>query len=626
MAKPRHLLILAARPDVLERLYDAPLPSGVSFTVSPTLDHFLSIAQRHTFHGHVIDLETAGERVWSLYHEIKLRRPTSFFAFLHTQSAEKSLHALIAGAGGWGVLHAPYPLTELSALLTRYPKGPVILHRTPEAAADPLEGVFRRETLVPVKSLKAATETLAASPGALLALHVAHLDTALAAFVKETRQALPAARVLVLCDQTAAEAARHAARNAGWILLMPPNGVPFLLDHLGETGSGAAGAPPPAERVLVVDDEPNILGFVVDVLSEHGYEVEGFPSGTEAVAAMKSKEYHAALVDFQLGDMTGLTLSRELRAIDPDLNVILMTAHASLDMAVKAIQADVYDYLIKPVDTSHLKRSLGKALEKRRLALEIKALVADLQRANHELNRLNELKSRFLSIVTHDLRTPLTSIKGYSQVLIMQKNLPPEQQLHFLKVIAHETDHLAGLISDLMDFVSIEAGKLRVEKAPGALPDILENLRDRMATLADQRKITLAVDLPPAPVPPLELDKRRIDQVLTNLTGNALKHTPEGGAVTITLETRDGAVRVEVKDTGEGIPAADLPRIFEQFYQVEAHASKREGLGLGLAIAREIVQAHGGEIGVHSDGAGKGSRFWFTLPVPGGKKTEPPPK
>jgi signal transduction histidine kinase len=346
-----------------------------------------------------------------------------------------------------------------------------------------------------------------------------------------------------------------------------------------------------------------------------GYRTDGAGSGKEALEKIKSGSYQAALFDYKLGDITGLELAKALHAVDPEAPVILMTAHASLDMAVQAIQADVYDYLIKPVKPDQLKNSLKRALEIRRLAQENRRLLEDLKAANGQLTRLNDLKSKFLSIVTHDLRSPLTSIKGYAQVLNLQTDLPEEQKAGFLKVIAREADHLGELINDLMDYVAIEAGKLRIDKKPGTLSEILSDLEARMRPQAGTKGIALSIRTAEG-LPQLVLDRRRIDQVLTNLVGNAFKHTPQGGSVTVTARAAARGIEVSIQDTGEGIPPADLPRIFEQFYQVESHTSKKDGLGLGLAICQEIVKAHGGLIQVHSDGPGKGCRFWFTLALP----------
>jgi len=371
-------------------------------------------------------------------------------------------------------------------------------------------------------------------------------------------------------------------------------------------------------KILVVDDEPHLLDLLVDVLSEDGYEVDGVATGTAAIHAARQTFYHVALLDYELGDMTGLALAKELRRTNNEINILLMTAHASLDMAVKAIQADVYDYLIKPIDSNQLKRSLDKALEKNRLTLENKRLMESLQKTNAELVRMSEQKSRFLSIVSHDLRSPLTSIRGYAQLLLLKESLPEDQISKFLGVIISQSDHLAGLISDLMDIVSIEAGKLRIEKVPFVITEILAGVEARMMPLAEPKKIKFQVVVDGADFPPIPLDRKRIDQVLTNLIGNAFKHTPAEHKVTVTLSRKPDHFRIEIVDTGEGIPADALPHIFEEFYQADAHVSKKDGLGLGLTIAREIVHAHGGRIGAESEGPGKGAKFWVTLPIPPG--------
>lgn len=167
-----------------------------------------------------------------------------------------------------------------------------------------------------------------------------------------------------------------------------------------------------------------------------------------------------------------------------------MTAHATLDMAVKAIQADVYDYLIKPIDSNQLKRSLDNALEKNHLTLENKRLMETLQKTNAELVRDRSTEVlRFPSIVSHDLRSPLTSIRGYAQLIQMKEGVTPDQMTKFLSIIVSQSDHLAGLISDLMDIVSIEAGKLRVDKIPVVLTEILASVEARMAALATPKKI-----------------------------------------------------------------------------------------------------------------------------------------
>jgi signal transduction histidine kinase len=227
---------------------------------------------------------------------------------------------------------------------------------------------------------------------------------------------------------------------------------------------------------------------------------------------------------------------------------------------------------------------------------------------------MNQVKSKFLSIVTHDLRVPLTSVKGYTDMLKTEPDLPQDTRDKCFGAIERAADRMNGLISNLMDLVSIEAGKLRVELTPMNYLDVCKELQETMAPVALTKKVALEWELPPGPLNILG-DSSRLVQVLSNLTSNAFKHTPEGGKITVKVSTQDGMVLSEVIDTGAGIAAEDQKKIFEQFYQVESSAARRQGLGLGLNITQEIITAHQGKIGCTSEGLGKGSRFWFTIPI-----------
>lgn len=613
MAQTQNLLIGSLRPAVLQGLYSAPLSPPWSCTVVQDLNPFLETAQRFPFHGFILDAALLNNQPpWNLFYDVKVRHPRAFFCLLMQETLEDRVDRWHHGQGGWYPVFGPPP-PGLAAFLRQVP---VISYEHESAAPGKTPAAWAPGAKVQkARSLTDITNALGRNASCLVVIHVAGPDNPLAFMLREITQRHPAAKILVHMDMNPAEAARAALRAQTWCALPPSENLGFFLEQLHTLDAPARGGAPAKETVLVVDDEPHILEFMVDMLAEQGYDVDGVPTGTEAVAALKKKPYQVALVDLQLGDMTGIELLHEFRKTDEDIQMILVTAYASLDNAVRALQAGFFDFLVKPVDTAYLKRAIKMALGKRRDELAIKILNADLQKANHEMNRLNDLKTKFLSIVTHDLRTPLTSIKGYAQVLIMQQNLAEEQKKHFLEVIAKESDRLAALVNDLVDFVSIEAGKLRVEKEEVDMAAILTQTRDRMAPLAQQQGVAFSLQSQTAAWPKVRADPQRLDQVLTNLISNALKHTPSGGRVDVTAEAREHTLRVEVADTGEGIPPADLRRVFEQFFQVEAHASKRAGLGLGLTIAKEIVQAHGGDIGAHSDGPGRGAKFWFTLPL-----------
>lgn len=237
---------------------------------------------------------------------------------------------------------------------------------------------------------------------------------------------------------------------------------------------------------------------------------------------------------------------------------------------------------------------------------------AALAAANARLAELDKLKSDFLSMVSHELRTPLGLIKGYVGTLL-SPDLPLESATsrEFLSVIDEETDALAELVGNLLDTSRIEAGTLRVEPQPNDLHPIVTAAAEILQARYPQRTVTLQFlpDLPPAWV-----DARRIAQVLGNLLENAAKYSPETSPIIVLAEPRHPLVCVTVRDHGPGIPPAALPYIFDKFYRVPDAPVQAGGTGLGLTIARGIVEAHGGQIWVEST-PGQGAAFSFTVPV-----------
>ncbi len=367
-------------------------------------------------------------------------------------------------------------------------------------------------------------------------------------------------------------------------------------------------------KILIVDDETAIGEMVCDILGEYGFETSLAETQAEAEAAMAKFRPAIALVDYQLGKVNGLDLARRLKALDPDLPVILMTAYPTLELAVKAINENIYDFISKPIDRVFLARSVAKAIENRSLIEENKRLVRNLQESNLSLERANKMKSKFLSIVTHDLRTPLTSARGFCDMLMTEPNLTEAEEKKYLSMVDTSITRMNNLVGTLMDFVSIESGKLRIDHERFDFAAILRELESTLAPNAKNKKIELSWAIAPGEIR-VTGDSDRLHQVATNLISNSLKHTPEGGKVRVKVRLEGGKVVTEVEDNGEGISDADQDRIFDPFFQVESSPHKREGLGLGLAIAKEIVSAHGGEIGAKSPGPGKGSTFYFTLPI-----------
>jgi PAS domain S-box-containing protein len=239
---------------------------------------------------------------------------------------------------------------------------------------------------------------------------------------------------------------------------------------------------------------------------------------------------------------------------------------------------------------------------------------ADLLRLNERLVELDRLKDEFVALVSHELRTPLTSIRGYLELIREGKGgAITEKQEHFLEVMNRNSERLLRLVSDLLFVAQAESGKVALELESLDLAEVAKESIDATRPLAAKR--TIALNFAAADELPLSADRARLVQLLDNLLSNALKFTPEGGRVDVTLSAQNGHAVLEVADSGIGIPRAEQDRLFERFYRAStATAQAVPGTGLGLAIAKAIVDAHGGNIEVESD-EGSGSLFRVELPV-----------
>ena len=222
------------------------------------------------------------------------------------------------------------------------------------------------------------------------------------------------------------------------------------------------------------------------------------------------------------------------------------------------------------------------------------------------------MRSEFLAMVTHDLHTPLTAIKGSLEVLL-QQGVGIELGRELLGIAQKNADRLFRMASDILDLARIEAGRFEIHPEPFDIVAGLRGMLDRMRRLAEDRGIVLSLSAPEG-LPPTQADGARMDQVFANLVSNALKFTPRGGRIDVTVEESPGEVLVAVQDSGMGIPPEHQDRIFDRFYQVPLRPGERvEGAGLGLSICKAIVEEHGGRIWVQN-APGRGSTFFFTLP------------
>jgi signal transduction histidine kinase len=233
-----------------------------------------------------------------------------------------------------------------------------------------------------------------------------------------------------------------------------------------------------------------------------------------------------------------------------------------------------------------------------------------------QLRELDEAKSALVSTVSHELRTPLTSITGYLELVIDgDAGQLPEEALGMLRIVERNVDRLRNLIEDLLTQSRIESGRHRATVTRVDLDGVTSDVNAALAPIAETNRVTLHVDLPPPGVLCVDGDRRQLEQALTNLVANAVKFTPAGGEVRVSGRTADGRAVLEVTDTGIGIPADEVPKLFDRFFRASnAAAAEIPGTGLGLSIVKEIVQSHGGEVGVDS-AVGAGTTFRLELPL-----------
>ncbi len=254
---------------------------------------------------------------------------------------------------------------------------------------------------------------------------------------------------------------------------------------------------------------------------------------------------------------------------------------------------------------------------------ELKRLSEALENANQKLKQVDQAKSEFLSVASHQLRTPLTAIKGYASMLLEGDfgNIIDPQK-HNIQIIYDSAQRLADLVADLLDLSRIESGRMEFDFAPVNLCDVVESVMQELVPKAKARNLLLYFDNVNRFCPEIRADKEKIRQVVINLIDNALKYTVQG-SVTVQLLKNGNELQLSIKDTGIGVDPAEKDKLFEKFFRTKAaNELTREGTGLGIYVVKKIVDSHGGRIWFDSGGVNQGTTFYVTLPVPRGEIKE----
>ena len=286
------------------------------------------------------------------------------------------------------------------------------------------------------------------------------------------------------------------------------------------------------------------------------------------------------------------------------LPFLLVTARPGVKMITRHVWRGIDELIITPIEKPELRARIEILLRARSLSLAVQQRV-------HEAEQATRTRDEVLAIVSHDLRNPLNVVLTIGSLLLESSATRPEKERQQLEMVHRAAGLMNRLIQDLLEVSGMEAGQVSIDAVPVPVDSLLQESCAAQQHAADTQNVRLECDVPPG-LPPVHADRDRILQVLGNLIGNALKFTPEQGLVRVTAERAGDHVCISVSDDGPGISAEDLPHVFDRFWQ--ASRTRHSGAGLGLAISRRIVNAHGGEITVDSR-VGAGSTFRFTLPV-----------
>jgi signal transduction histidine kinase len=390
---------------------------------------------------------------------------------------------------------------------------------------------------------------------------------------------------------------------------------------------------PRRHTLLIVDDEVDVLDSLRHQF-HRSYRVLTCALGAQAVEILKNDDVELILSDQRMPGMSGDQFLREARQLKPYAIRMLFTGYADMQAVINAVnEGHIFRYILKPWDTAELEGIIRQAVEQYDLLAERRRLVSQLQSANVELKKANDdlaragqLKTAFIEVASHEFNTPITLVLGLIELLRLSNATRGDEESEILRQITASGRQLARLVTNMLTLLRAEDFRRTLKRSPIKLAELFDRVVDQVRPFIMVRKLQLRVALD-EDLGAFEIDADKIGAVVINLLTNAIKFTPDGGAIELVARRAgDDAAEIQVADRGVGLDPQALQHLFQPFFtqlDPSRHSSGdfgfcKRGLGLGLSIAKQFVEMHGGRIAAESD-EGHGTRITIHLPRGGGR-------
>ncbi len=368
-------------------------------------------------------------------------------------------------------------------------------------------------------------------------------------------------------------------------------------------------------NILIVDDEPDIIFFLNNLLAQkEEFQVSTALSASEALEVLGRTAIDILVCDVRIPGMDGIELVKQATALHHDLQCIVLTGHGDIETAILAMRAGAINYLQKPINFDELLIAVNIGVEKQQLLLANRQYLLELEVARKAAEAGNRAKTEFLANISHEMRTPMNGILGFTD-LLLQENLTPSQNKQ-LQTVKECAVRLHRQLDNIIDFVKLETDSLILDKQPFDLSELLSSSLDLLGGAAEEKGLSLTWRIGEEVSPTLIGDGRRLGLIVEELAKNAVKFSHKGSIeVALTLYSRQNGkevVRIDVVDQGTGISLADQQLLFRTFVQLDGSSTRQQaGTGIGLALCRKLVELMGGRIWVES-APGQGATFSFT--------------